>query len=195
MRNARGVTVTELILFILLALLLAVVAWRQDDWNLGVRILLMLAAILFLALAIVAAAMWVQFHLAVVDEQRAKAAAYSERVRFALALSGLNPEQLAGISKYMPAYEVISGTGGPVYLWRCIGGDLIDQDFLREYVNRGDDDYLYPVRNLDETDREMAMRFISDAAQRGWCELPAGNRPARWLKKDEALRQMFGAAF
>lgn len=182
----------EIIILILLALALAVVAWRNEDWNLGVRILLMLGAILFLALAIVASISWIQYNAAIVDEQRQRAAALSERVRFAMELGHLAPEQLAALGKYAPAYEVISGEGGPVYLWRCIGGELISRTFIRRYINQGTETELYPVRNLDREERQQAMDLIADWHQRGWCALPAGNQPAKWTHRAEALQQIFG---
>lgn len=184
---------SEVIILILLALGLAVIAWRQEDWNSGVRILIMFGSILFLSLAIVAAVVWIEFNMAVVAEQRQRAAACSERVRYAIELKNLSPEQLAAIGKFVPATEIISGTQGRIELWRCVNGGLIPNSFIRRYINRGDDNFLYPVRNLTDEDRETANLFIADIVQRGWASAASGSRPARWIEKDEAILQIFGS--
>ena len=185
MTKQKGVTVGEIVLLILLALALAVVAWRNEDWNEGVRMILMFGAIIFLALSIMAIILWMQYNQTVT-------AALSERVRYAMELRHLSPEQLAAIGKYVPAYEVISGTQGPVYLWRCMGGGLVTRTFIRSYIAQGSDAELYPVRNLGREEREEAMLLIEDWAQRGWCTLPAGNQPGKWINRTDAIRQIFG---
>jgi hypothetical protein len=193
MRKRRGVGLAEIIICILIALGFVVLAWRNEEMDMVLRFIFVFVAIVFLAIAIVGAVMWVQYNQALIDEQRQYAYSRSERVRLASELARMNADQLDAFLKYnVTAYEIISGTGGPLMLWRCIGGGFIDRPFLEKYLNMGDDRNLYPVRNLDKTEQEKAMRFIVDASQRDWVRMPAGNQPAQWTNKAEALFQIFG---
>lgn len=193
MQKRKVVSVGEIVLLILLALAFAVVAWRQEDWQIEIRLILMFGAIIFLAVSIVAILIWVQYNAALVDEQRQRAYACSERVRLVMELGKLSPEQIAALGQYAPVVELAGGGGShaPIQMWRLIGGETASLEFIRRYIEMGDDVSLCAIRDVADSDRDQARQVIGDFIQRGWIRPAVGNRPARWINRAEAMGQLF----
>lgn len=193
MRTRRGGQLTDIIILILLALACSVVAWRQESWGEGVRILIMLTAVLFLALAIFAAITWIQYNLAVVAEARNKAGMYSERVALLAQISQMNPEQLELVNSYVPVVDLIVGDHGPLQYLRITGGQSIPLPFIEKYINLGTANEFYSIRNLtSKSEQAWAMQFIDYATMMGWAQKPAGNQPAKWLDYNRAVTAIWG---
>lgn len=191
-----GITVPQIILLVLVAALLMVMVWRQEDWAMPVRLTIAGAAILLLAVAIVAIVAWAQYNAAVIDEQRQRAWACSERVRLVMELANLNPEQLAALGQYAPIVELAGGESvhEPIQLWRIMGGsgETVPVAFIRRLMEMGSETALPAMRAMPETDYQHYRLVIGDFIQRGWLSPARGNQPARWLNRAEAINQIFG---
>jgi hypothetical protein len=194
MSKRKVVSVAEIIILILIALAFAVVAWRQNDWQIEIRFILMAGAIIFLAVAIMAIIIWMRYGDAVVEEQRQKAYSCSERVRLVMELAHLNAEQIAALGQYAPVVELAGGGGShaPIQVWRLIGGGTTTIEFIRRYIEMGDDVNLCAIRDVADSDRETVRQIIADFVQRGFCRPPRGNLPAQWIDKAGAMVQLFG---
>ena len=184
----------DLIILIMAALICAVIAWRQTDWMMEVRLLLVLAAVVFLALAIAAALAWMQLNAAIIEEQRQRAYACSERVRLVMELRYLNPEQLAALGKYTQVIETLSHDADvtPIPCWPLMGGGKTTKAFIQRFIGMGDERDLPAIRALDDDDVDQARQVIADFVQRGWVRPARGNQPAQWISRDSAINQIFG---
>lgn len=191
-----GVTVPQIILLILAAALLMVMVWRQEDWSMPIRFTVAGAAILLLAVAIVAIVAWAQYNAAVIDEQRQRAWACSERVRLVMELAHLNPEQLAALGQYAPIVELAGGESvhEPIQLWRIMGGsgETVPVAFIRRLMDAGSETSLPAMRAMPEADYANYRLTIGDFIQRGWLSPARGNRPACWIDRNSAVAQIFG---
>lgn len=193
MRNRRN-ELTETIILILLALLCAVVAWKQEQWGDVVRICFMLAGVIFLVMAIFAAVLWIEYKIAIVQEARNRAGQWSERVALLNQIGQMNDSQLALVNNYVPVLELIAGDGGPAIYLRVGQGELVPRVFLEKYINLGTQSEFYPIRNLtSKNEQGWAMQFISYAVMMGWAQNPAGNQPAKWLDYNRAINSIWGA--
>lgn len=191
-----GVTIPQIILLILLAVGLLVIVWRQEDWIMPVRLTLAFGAIMLLAVAIVAIVAWAEYNAAVIDEQRQRAWACSERVRLVMELANLNPEQIAALGQYAPVVELAGGNSDytPIPMWRVMGsaGDTVSIAFIQRLIEMGDEVSLPAMRSLPETDYAQYKLVMGDFVQRGWVSPARGNQPARWLDRQGAINQIFG---
>ncbi len=189
-----GITIPQIILLVLLVVALLVIVWRQDDWPMMIRLTLAFGAIALMAVAIVAIIAWMQYNAAVIDEQRQRAWACSERVRLVMELRYLNADQLAALGKYAQVVEIAGGDADvtPIPVWRMMGGETVAVEFLRRLIGMGDATYLPAIRDLDDADVAQAREVIADFVTRGWVSPARGNQPARWINRAGAINQIFG---
>lgn len=84
---------------------------------------------------------------------------------------------------------------GPIYRVQ-IGGHSITQEFIREFLDASDDQFLYPVRSYPEGthERRWSVALTEHLVRYGYAEPAAGNQPARWKVHRTAAGRLNGAA-
>ena len=191
----------NVILLTLLALGLFVIAWVEDHWVMPARLILALGGIIFLALAIAAAWLWIQDNAVKIVYRRNQAEAMSGPYILLDRLSKMSESQLALVDQYVNTIEFVSGDAGPLRLLRVGSGKYIPMDFVEYYVNLTYGDMFYPIRELQKVERlgwsvksqqEWASLFVNHAYTHGWCELFAGNQPAKWVDWPRARKALWG---
>ena len=176
----------------LAALLCLILAWRQEQWADWLRLFLVCSGLLFLIVALVSLWDVVAFRANEHLLERNRANAITERVALVQALGKMNVDQLKALDHYIPMVDVISGDAGPIYVLRLPMNEECPMMFVKEFIRSGDDEYLQSIRSYREgtREREYAQMLTSWMTFQGWVSGAAGNRPARWVDKERALRAL-----
>lgn len=180
------------ILLGLLAILALVLSWQGNGIPEPVRLVASLMGILLLIAAAIATVNLLTYESNQRLAEYRRAMAISERVALVDKISHLTKDQLGMIDKYIPMVEVISGDAGPVFMLRVFGAENIPYSFVTEFLAQGDINYLAAIRNWAEgsREREWAQHLTEHAIFSGWAVSAAGNRPARWIARNRAIKAL-----
>jgi hypothetical protein len=120
-----------------------------------------------------------------------RATAVSERVALLERIARMDEQQLEFAKRYVPRIEMASGDAGPALFLRVVN-DTIPMDFVRELLAEGDAEFLCPVRRYGEgsVERKWAEEFTTWCIWMGYAAEAGGNRPARWIAYERALRAL-----
>lgn len=120
-----------------------------------------------------------------------RALSVSERVALLDKISRMDAEQLEFARRYVPRVEMASGDAGPALFLRVIG-DAIPMDFVEAFLEGSDEQFLKPVREFGDgsIERRWAEAFTAWCVWMGYAAEAGGNRPARWIARDRALRAL-----
>ena len=152
---------------------------------------LYLAAWIAAIAGVVQFAGWLGERIASIQIQLARAAATTERVALLDKISRMTADQLEYAKAYVPVIEVISSSDGPVYLLRVSGG-TVPLTFAAQFLGADTGEYLQPLRSFSDGSHERAWAdsLTAWAIMQGWAAESQGNRPARWIDRDKALRSI-----
>jgi len=115
----------------------------------------------------------------------------SERVALLERIARMDEQQLDFAKRYVPRIEMASGDAGPALFLRVVN-DTIPMDFVREFLAEGDAEWLCPVRRYSEgsVERKWSEAFTEWAIWMGYAAEAGGNRPARWIARERAMRAL-----
>ena len=116
---------------------------------------------------------------------------YTVEARKMEILSHLTDKQIEFFKANALIIRVIMGNDGLVKYLQWMD-NLISFNFIYQFLERSDDDFLPPVRQWPEgsNERDWAQAFTALLVNYGWAEPAAGNRPARWTRDgyEEVMR-------
>lgn len=120
-----------------------------------------------------------------------RALTVTERVVLLERISRMDAEQLEFARQYAPRVEMASGDAGPALFLRVIG-DTIPMNFVEAFLDESDEQFLKPVRDFSEgsIERRWAEAFTAWCVWMGYAAEAGGNRPARWIERERALRAL-----
>lgn len=187
MRLNHGPSLWQAAVWLLLASGCGAVAWRvpMADW---LRVMLVLAAIVFGILGVFVLIDWVAFEFGA----RLRQINYAQMARataMSRALSGHDEKSREYIANQVMLE--FKGYGEPLVMWYWVlpNGFKVPVELLDEWLEaskeRGDG-FLFPVRNHEDTRfrgfvnvEESLQRMTFEFVRRGWAERAIGNQPAR----------------
>lgn len=120
-----------------------------------------------------------------------RAMANSERVALLDRIARMDTEQVEFAKRYVPRIEMATGDAGPALFLRVVN-DTIPLEFVKQFLNEGEDEWLCPVRRYSEgsLERKWAEEFTAWAIWMGYAAEAGGNRPARWIARGRAMKAL-----
>lgn len=190
-RNARGnmrkgVQLADFVILILLALALAVIAWRAEELK-DVRFLFVLGALFFLAAAIVIGIQLIQQNAANTYKLRKEAEASTPAVLVMQYAVRLQPWQASALEQLGPGLiaAIPDGYESP-QIYRLQNGNSTTLDFIRRVVDFTGDEVL-TIRDIKPEDRAEARELVNDFIRQGWVKAARGQNAAKWINKQAAI--------
>lgn len=120
-----------------------------------------------------------------------QATSISERVALLKEITRMDAEQMEFAKRYVPRLEMAAGDAGPAMFLRVVN-DTIPLEFVRMFIEEGEEDWLCPVRQYSEgsLERKWAEGFTSWCIWMGYAAEAGGNRPARWIARGRAMKAL-----
>jgi hypothetical protein len=175
--------------WIALALLAVICWWSADNlFEPPINLIPGLFAFVFALAGAVSCTDWMLYKVSQRVRSIYDSRAVTERVKLIQALSVLNDNQLKALENTSVQVSVMGGQPGPIYSLK-VGSENITFDFVREFINMGDDDYLCPVSLWAEGSkkREWAQALTAYFISFGFATRHNGNKAAKWTNKPGAL--------
>jgi hypothetical protein len=155
------------------------------------NILTGLLAFVFLITSAVCGIDWFLWKVSRRVDQYHQSRAVTEKVKIFEQLKQMTPEQIRFLENNSSVVSIIPGTPEPLKMLR-LGEVEIPSTFVEQFVRLSDETYLCPVGSWNEgtRHREYAQLLTNRLILCGLAEHAAGNRPAKWVDKQGAMKWM-----